>query len=139
VRTSPDGRRLALWIGVANDEVWTYEIERGILERVSQEAADPVWTPDGQWIVFSTFRGEADVVRVRADGSGEREVLLPREPAGGDRVPPRSRPTGGSSHTSRMKPVAAMSTSSRSRARERSARCPWRSREKDSLHELARR
>jgi dipeptidyl aminopeptidase/acylaminoacyl peptidase len=50
---------------------------------VSQEAAGPVWTPDGQWIVFSTFGGEADVVRVRADGSGEREVLLPREPARG--------------------------------------------------------
>ena len=53
VRTSPDGRRLALWIGTADDEVWTYEIDRGILARLAQGATNPVWSPDGQWIVFS--------------------------------------------------------------------------------------
>ena len=45
VRTSPDGRRLALWIGTPDDEVWTYEIERGILTRLVQGATNPVWSP----------------------------------------------------------------------------------------------
>ena len=53
VRTSPEGRRLALWIGTADDEVWTYEIDRGILARLVQGATNPVWSPDGEWIVFS--------------------------------------------------------------------------------------
>jgi serine/threonine-protein kinase len=79
VRTSPDGRRLALWIGTADDEVWTYEIERGILARLAQGATNPVWSPDGEWIVFSGARGDDDLGRVRADGSGEPEPLLRRK------------------------------------------------------------
>jgi len=75
VRTSPDGRRLALWIGTADDEVWTYEIERGFLTRLAPGAAHPVWSPDGEWIVFSHTRAH-DTARVRADGSGGPETLL---------------------------------------------------------------
>jgi len=78
VRTSPDGRRLALWIGTADDEVWTYEIERGILARLAQGATNPVWSPDGEWIVFSGTV-EDDLARVRADGSGAPEPLLKRK------------------------------------------------------------
>ncbi len=78
VRTSPDGRRLALWIGTADDEVWTYEIERGILARLVQGATNPVWSPDGEWIVFSGAV-EDDLGRVRADGSGAPEPLLKRK------------------------------------------------------------
>jgi hypothetical protein len=75
VRTSPDGRRLALWIGTADDEVWTYEIERGILTRLVPGAANQVWSPDGEWIVYSDTRAN-DMARVRADGSGGPEALL---------------------------------------------------------------
>ena len=78
VRTSPDGRRLALWIGTADDEVWTYEIERGILARLVQGATNPVWSPDGEWILFSGAV-EDDLGRVRADGSGAPEPLLTRK------------------------------------------------------------
>ena len=78
VRTSPDGRRLALWIGTADDEIWTYEIDRGILARLVPGATNPVWSPDGQWIVFSGARRDDDLGRVRADGSGAPEPLLTR-------------------------------------------------------------
>jgi Tol biopolymer transport system component len=91
VRTSPDGRRLALWIGTADDEVWTYEIDRGILARVAQGATNPVWSPDGEWIVTSGARGDDDLGRVRADGSGEPEPLLRRK---GNQVPTSISPDG---------------------------------------------
>jgi WD40 repeat protein len=78
VRTSPDGRRLALWIGTADDEIWTYEIERGILARVARGADNPVWSPDGEWIALSGAGGDDDLGRVRADGSGAPERLLKR-------------------------------------------------------------
>ncbi len=78
VRTSPDGRRLALWIGTADDEVWTFEIERGVLARLAQGATNPVWSPDGDWIVFSGSADD-DLGRVRADGSGQPEALLRRK------------------------------------------------------------
>ncbi|HSD67837.1 MAG TPA: hypothetical protein VLF95_14110, partial [Vicinamibacteria bacterium] len=79
VRTSPDGRRLALWIGTADDEIWTYEIERGILARLAGGAVNPVWSPDGEWIVYSGAGGGGDLGRMRADGSGEPEPLLRRK------------------------------------------------------------
>ena len=78
VRTSPEGQRLALWIGTPDDEVWTYEVERGILARLVQGATNPVWSPDGQWIVFSSAV-ENDLSRVRPDGTGAPEPLLTRK------------------------------------------------------------
>ena len=91
VRTSPDGRRLALWIGTADDELWTYEIDRGILARLAPGATNPVWSPDGAWIVFSGTRGHDDLSRVRADGSGVPEPLLKRTRS---RVPTSISPDG---------------------------------------------
>jgi dipeptidyl aminopeptidase/acylaminoacyl peptidase len=78
VRTSPDGRRLALWIGTADDEVWIHEIERGVLTRLVPGAANQVWSPDGEWIVFGNTRAYG-LSRVRADGSGGPEALLARK------------------------------------------------------------
>jgi Tol biopolymer transport system component len=78
VRTSPDGRRLALWMGTANDEIWTYEIDRGILERLTPEGIMPLWSPDGEWVIFEQATPHDDIARVRADGSAPPDVLLRR-------------------------------------------------------------
>jgi serine/threonine-protein kinase len=94
VRTSPDGKRLALWLGYSNDEIWTFEIARGILTRIAQGAYNPVWSPDGQWIVFTGTAADADITRVRADGGGEPEVLAARKRTEGDQLGTSISPDG---------------------------------------------
>ncbi len=58
--------------------VLTREIDRGILARLAQGAVSPLWSPDGEWIVFGDTR-KHDIARVRADGSRGPEPLLTRE------------------------------------------------------------
>jgi Tol biopolymer transport system component len=80
-KLSPDGRRLA--VSVQRDDnwdVWVYDVERGVATRVTFGArydADPVWSPDGRWIAYSSeVDGKDGVFRKRADGTGDAEVLL---------------------------------------------------------------
>ena len=79
---SPDGRRLAVAIFDRRADVWVYEWERDIMSRLTFEGARnerPVWTPDGQRIVFRSERdssaGGSDLYWTRADGTGEVERL----------------------------------------------------------------
>ena len=62
-----------------NWDVWTYDIERGVATRLTfgdSYDADPVWSPDGRWIAFSSERdGMVSVYRKRSDGSGVPELL----------------------------------------------------------------
>jgi hypothetical protein len=80
-RLSPDGRFLAVEINTGgNEDVWVYDLERDVPTRLTfDEASDssPVWSPDGQWIAFTSDRGEgaANIFRKAADGSGEVEQL----------------------------------------------------------------
>ncbi len=53
-----------------------------------------VWSPDGQWIVYTMAGVQADVVRSRADGSGQPEVLLPRKRSDGDQLATAISPDG---------------------------------------------
>ncbi|HUP66117.1 MAG TPA: protein kinase [Thermoanaerobaculia bacterium] len=72
---SPDEKYLALHVQSANDDIWLYDIERGITSRFSFEPGDegaPLWTPDGTSLVFGSARG---ILRQRADGS-DAAVLL---------------------------------------------------------------
>jgi protein kinase-like protein/WD40 repeat protein len=79
VRVSPDGSRLAL--ATATD-VWTYDFARATLSRLTTDsAADtrPLWTPDGQRIVFSSARaGYPEIFWRPADGTGSDQRLLTR-------------------------------------------------------------
>jgi Tol biopolymer transport system component len=77
---SPDGRRLALDIfdGKRRD-IWVYEWERDILTRTTfagEYNVFPVWTPDGQRIVYSSLEGRTNnLFWIRADGAGDAQRL----------------------------------------------------------------
>jgi len=78
-RLSPDGRRIAVAVNdeTRRSDIWIYDAERGRKNRLTTEGHNltPVWTPGGASITFS----DGGLVDVHSDGSGRREVLLPRE------------------------------------------------------------
>jgi TolB protein len=52
--------------------------ERPLLDSDSLDY-NPVWSPDGQWIVFTSERdGSADLYRVRPDGTGLQRLTTSR-------------------------------------------------------------
>jgi len=77
---SPDGQRIA----VASEEngnydIWVYDLVRDNLSRLTfDEGLDhvPLWTPDGERIVFSSQRDDGGLWWQAADGSGRAESLL---------------------------------------------------------------
>jgi Tol biopolymer transport system component len=86
VRVSPDGARLALTTTTA---VLTYDVVRGTLSRLTTRPAfdsltpssvpSPLWTPDGQRIIFTSIRvGYPELYWRQADGTGSDERLLAR-------------------------------------------------------------
>jgi len=81
IRFSPDGKRLAMAIDDASRrDIWTYDIERDTLTRLTFGGMwneMPVWTPDGQRIVYSVL-GSNDIPNLywkRADGAGDAQRL----------------------------------------------------------------
>ncbi|HTS30200.1 MAG TPA: hypothetical protein VMH81_30220 [Bryobacteraceae bacterium] len=84
-RLSPDGNRLAL--AVAGD-LFVHDLQRGTVSRLTSDSAlnrHPVWTPDGQHIIYGsdvpTNDGEYRIWSIRADGSSQPEKLF------GERTP----------------------------------------------------
>ena len=79
VRVSPNGARLAL---ATIDDVWIYDFARATLSRLTTTPAQdlsPLWTPDGQRIVFTSRRaGYSELFWRLADGTGSDERLLTR-------------------------------------------------------------
>jgi eukaryotic-like serine/threonine-protein kinase len=82
---SPDGRRIAMDIRhEGRSDIWVYDWTRSTLARVTSEGANeefPVWTPDGQRIVYRTYRSSTDpsgdtLSWRRADGTGNAQVLV---------------------------------------------------------------
>ncbi len=75
-RLSPDGQRLAVTIGSeTTDDIWVYELRRDVMTRVTFSRGgrpDPVWTPDGRFIIFSESDG---IAWTRADGGGKPQLL----------------------------------------------------------------
>ena len=77
---SPDGKRLALEISDGKrSDIWVYEWERDTLTRLTfagESNTFPVWTPDGQRIVYSSQEnGTFNLWWIRADGAGDAQRL----------------------------------------------------------------
>jgi Tol biopolymer transport system component len=78
---SPDGKHLALDISDSKRrDIWVYEWERDTLTRltfVGEANQYPVWTPDGQRIVYSSQEkgGVNNLWWIRADGAGDAQRL----------------------------------------------------------------
>ena len=79
-RLSPDGSSLALAIDGANMSLWVYDISRATLSLLAStfDSAAPVWSPEGNQVVFASNRGATarnNLFLVAMDGSGEPEPL----------------------------------------------------------------
>ncbi len=79
---SPDGNRLAMDLREGGgSDIWIYDWVRDTMSRLTFDQGDdsePVWTPDGQRIVFTSTRagaGASNLYWQRADGSGEVQRL----------------------------------------------------------------
>jgi serine/threonine protein kinase len=77
---SPDGKRIALTIQEANDDIWTYDIADRRFNRLTFQGRNmcPIWTPDGRRITFrSDQKGDfGNLLWMSADGSGTAEPLM---------------------------------------------------------------
>lgn len=77
LRLSPDGTRVALAIRDQQNDIWIWHLARATLTPLTHPSVDerPVWTPDGQRIVFASQRAGAFNLFTQADGTGTVEQL----------------------------------------------------------------
>ena len=78
---SPDGGQLALSVGEdgTNSDIWIYNLTRHNLSRLTVDESDdyrPLWTPDGERVVFGSARDGGGLWWRAADGTGVAERLL---------------------------------------------------------------
>jgi Tol biopolymer transport system component len=80
---SPDNKRVLITIrdpGTKTRDIWILDLARGTNSRLTFDPAEdynPVWSPDGAYVIFSSSRkGHRDIYRKRADGVGAEEELL---------------------------------------------------------------
>jgi serine/threonine protein kinase/Tol biopolymer transport system component len=80
---SPDRKSVAVTLRGQNDDIWIYEVARGLATRFTFSPAserDPIWSPDGHSLVyFSNARGRWDLYRKAVDGTGQEELLYADE------------------------------------------------------------
>jgi eukaryotic-like serine/threonine-protein kinase len=79
-RISPQGDRIALGIDTGMNDIWVFDLVRGVRTRLTfgpVQNNDPVWSPDGKWIAYNSDRNaHSTIYRKRSDGSGAEELLL---------------------------------------------------------------
>ena len=79
-RLSPDGTRVAFEARNPQSDVWIWEIKRRLLTQVTSDSTSdmlPVWSPDGQRLVWASTRagGLANLYTQAAEGTREVERL----------------------------------------------------------------
>jgi Tol biopolymer transport system component len=77
---SPDGKKMALVVrDRKTTDVWVYDWGRDTLSRITFSGANecPVWTPDGQHIIYSSAQdsSQPNLFWVKSDGTGAPERL----------------------------------------------------------------
>jgi Tol biopolymer transport system component len=77
-RISLDGERIAVVVDdIAGADLWLYTLRRGTMSRLTNDEsreANPVWSHDGSFIVYSSNRVD-DLFRVTTDGTTSVEQL----------------------------------------------------------------
>jgi Tol biopolymer transport system component/tRNA A-37 threonylcarbamoyl transferase component Bud32 len=79
-RFSPNGRQIAF---AKASDLWIFDRDAGTTRRLTTDSADnndPQWSPDGQWIAYSSRRDSMrkDLYVQPSDGSGESRRILRR-------------------------------------------------------------
>jgi Tol biopolymer transport system component len=72
---SPDRKRVAVTVRGQNDDIWIYDVARGLATRFTFSPAaerNPIWSPDGQSVVYDS---DNNLYRKAADGTGNEELL----------------------------------------------------------------
>jgi serine/threonine protein kinase len=93
-RLSPDGKKVAFHDSVIgrNSDVWIYDIDRDLSMRLTTDPAGdgyPVWSPDGERLIFasqrrtSTAPGENAAAASGRRGRGVADVTLFEKPSNG--------------------------------------------------------
>jgi Tol biopolymer transport system component len=80
---SPDGTGVVMEVidsWSPAPDIWHLDLTRGAMTRLTTDPANdfnPIWSPDGRWIVFSSDRGGTgpQLFRIHPDGTGEERVL----------------------------------------------------------------
>jgi serine/threonine protein kinase/Tol biopolymer transport system component len=78
---SPDGRRALVILGDPNNDIWVYQLDRGVRTRITSSAQvtpSPVWSPDGSQILFCTQVRSRDPLEfhlriIASDGAGAQK------------------------------------------------------------------
>ncbi len=84
LRMSPDGRRASVMEGDPNNDIWIYELERGVRTRLTTDAQvipSPLWSPDGSQLLYVAGAAIADnpeylMTTIPSDGAGEKKVVM---------------------------------------------------------------
>jgi serine/threonine protein kinase/Tol biopolymer transport system component len=79
LRLSPDGKRLALVVREeGRADIWVYDPQRDAMTRltVAGPYGDPIWSPDGRYLVFASFASV--MFWTRADGAGQPQAFALR-------------------------------------------------------------
>ena len=74
---SPDGRRASVVLGDPNNDIWVYELDRGVRTRLTTNAqvvVAPLWSPDGSEILFAT-QNDFALKTMPIHGAGEQKVI----------------------------------------------------------------
>ena len=78
---SPDGSRIAVDVfDPENNDIWIHDLVRGTERILTTDPANdrhPLWTPDGEWVVFESAReGQLALFQKHADTPGDAEHLV---------------------------------------------------------------